>query len=207
MKDSDDFPDGCWFLTLTMHENLDMSDTQRCWGILSDAWDKLLKRIRRHLPYSPQYIQIPEISPEEKRLHAHLLINAGFAARPYPRIPKAVWLSPFLHDNPREVGLGYEYAIEPVQTAGMAAWYVSKYIGKAMGVKFPKGARRVRTSRNFPYPPGNGKLPGWDYEVLQCSERGRKSLVRHVLTNHEIVDKERGGYVTWNHPLIARDIT
>jgi len=202
-----EFPQGVWFVTLTMHERMNNSKIDFWWSVLSHAWDMLLKRMRRAIPHQPVYVQIPEFSPAEKRLHCHVLINASFDAYESTRKGSRRWRSRFFHDSARSCGLGYDYDLRPVKSAVSAGWEVSKYIGKSLDVEIPKGARRVRTSHNFPLPDVSEPLPGWDYLPIPNSRSGRSLLLMHVLRGERIIDKELGGYVDIKHPLISCDFT
>jgi len=55
-----------------------------------------------------------------------------------------------MKNNARSCGLGYEADVQNIESDGMAAAYVSKYIGKSLGGKpLPSHFRRVRCSQNW----------------------------------------------------------
>lgn len=78
---------------------------------------------------------IPE-KHEDGRMHVHALWNAGVSKR---------WLK----DNARKRGLGYQAEVKRVSNSGSASKYVTKYVGKNLGIDVPAHFRRVRVSKNW----------------------------------------------------------
>jgi len=120
------------FVTITSHEKLaNFNATERVWR---SAWDALYQALKRRTPRF-QYMIVPE-RHKSGRMHVHALWNASVTKR---------WLK----DNARRRGLGYECAVEHVDTSGRAQRYVVKYVGKDIGTDVPRHFRRVRVSRGW----------------------------------------------------------
>lgn len=83
------------------------------------------------------YLLVTEKHKKGGRIHAHFLTNAQMNERWYK-------------DNARACGLGYEAKVEPIESDGKAAAYVSKYISKSLGGQpLPRKFRRVRCTQNW----------------------------------------------------------
>lgn len=146
-KEGDKF----WFITLTTHRKLRSFEASlKAWR---SAWDKLYHRMKRENPKPMHYVLLPELAPETGRLHAHMIVNCSFGAT-YKRTDKngKDWYDcRWMKDNPAQCGLGYMNDVRPVNNSGLAAWYVSKYVGKTLEVdKWPEHFRRVRPSVGWP---------------------------------------------------------
>ncbi len=142
------------FLTLTSHEKLDPSGSLRVWP---KAWAKLRERAR-YQTGGFNYLLVPE-QHEDHRLHVHAIETAGLGTR---------WWK----DNARACGLGFMAEEEAAQTAGGAAYYCIKYLTKSIEWQdWPKGFRRVRTSRQWPKLPESAPLVGWRFEALPKLEQ------------------------------------
>lgn len=143
--------DKFWFVTLTTHRSL--RTFEKSLAVWRHAWDKLYHRMKRANPRPMHYVLLPELAPETGRLHAHMLINCDFGAiyKGLDKKGKPRWDCRWMKDNPAECGLGYMNDVRPVDNAGLAAWYVSKYVGKSLEVdKWPEHFRRVRPSVGWP---------------------------------------------------------
>lgn len=155
------------FLTLTSHEKLNATTSMQVWPV---AWKKLKDRAR----YSAkgfQYLLVPE-QHKDGRLHVHAIETAGLG--------KHWW-----KDNARECGLGYMAEEEEARTPGGAAYYVVKYLTKALEYQeWPRGFRRVRTSAQWPKPPEMPIVEGWEWEPLRQEEQ----------LSIAIQDLRQGGY-------------
>lgn len=137
-----------FFVTLSTHEKLFGFDQQLY--VWRDGWTKLKERMRRAAVGKLRYVLLPELAPETNRLHQHMLVNQGFGAKPR-KSPKKGYSCSWLHDNPRQCGLGYANDIKPIDSPAAAAAYTAGYIGKALTVTdWPTNFRRVRTSTNWP---------------------------------------------------------
>jgi len=137
------------FLTLTSHAKLGPEKTIE---VFSSAWNVLRGRARRRAPQG-QYILIPE-RHKDGRLHAHAVTTFHLGQR-------------FWKDASAEVGLGYMAEEEIARTPGGAAFYVAKYLSKALTVTdWPKYWRRVRTSRRWPKLPPLPENEDWRFLTL-----------------------------------------
>lgn len=184
-----------YFLTYTVKEVTGKLDRQI--HIFRSAWDKVSKRMRRTVKRDLTYVLIPELSPVKKRLHAHMLCDYGFGAKPEPGKQKTKWL----HDNLYTSGLGYKYDIQWLDTAQRAAYYATKYIGKGLSEVFPSGFRRVRTSQNFFE---LGETPKDDdilWQFIPCNSTGRRKLLLVYMSGALVWDMEHAQPVDLQHPL------
>lgn len=137
------------FLTLTSHEKLSASASL---AVMPHAWDQLNKRARRVAP-GYQYLLIPE-PHKDGRVHVHAIETSALGER---------WWK----DTARECGFGFMAEEEELRSAAGAAYYVTKYITKGLeGHEWPKGFRRVRTSRAWPKLPALPAAEGWEWSVL-----------------------------------------
>lgn len=91
--------------------------------------------------------------PEQHKtgvLHAHIIATTHLKTR---------WFK----DNAYKVGFGFMAKSIPIEEAALVTGYVTKYLGKSIEyTKWPKGFRRVRTSRNWPKNPAE-IMPGWEW--------------------------------------------
>lgn len=141
-----------WLATLTLLGGKRSLDRQVY--IWRSAWPKLYHRMKRHTRKlgNPElhYAIAPELSPEEGRMHCHMLLNDSLGATPTGR-KKDPYISSWLKDNCAEVGLGYMADIRPMPNSKIGSWYMSKYVGKALGVEdWPKYLQRIRVSNKWP---------------------------------------------------------
>jgi len=126
------------FVTLTSHERLvSFNQTLYVWP---KAWKKLKDRVNYRVP-GWHYILIPE-QHRDGRLHVHLIASTDLGTR---------WWK----DNARASGLGFKAEEEEFKAGraepGRAAAYVTKYLGKQLGVKaWPRYFHHIRTSQHFP---------------------------------------------------------
>jgi len=133
------------FWTVTSHRKI--RTVSRGIYVWRKAWPKLRKRLQR-AERNVAYMLVPE-QHKDGALHIHLLASAKVSER---------WCK----DNAAECGLGYIGEYTQVRSAGMAAFYVAKYLTKeSHQLKWPKYFRRVNTSRNWPRPDEVEKRPEW----------------------------------------------
>ncbi len=122
------------FVTITMSAKIrgfrySISKWPKCWARLSS-------RIRRAWP-GIRYVLLPE-QHEDGTLHTHAIMGAAIGN---------TWISKSAH----KCGLGYMSQSKPLRSSSLAAFYVSKYVGKSLTVEdWPKGFRRIRTSQKWP---------------------------------------------------------
>lgn len=200
------------FVTITIDEKSGILDRQI--EIFRSAWDRLSKRLRRAVGRDLTYVQIPELSPEKHRLHAHMIADWDFQ-RDTSALRKRTnrltgqtewyWYSKFLHDHLKPSGLGYIYDIQPLESVDQAASYCSKYIGKGLSERFPSGFRRVRTSQNFPDVPKTDAETLYEWEVININAQGRQILLSEVFAGSVIFDLDKRENVTLNHSMFVRE--
>lgn len=122
------------FLTITMrgyHDNF-----EKCVAAWPKIWSRLSSRIRYHHK-GVRYVLLPE-QHEDGRLHVHMIASATIKKR---------WIK----DSAFGSGGGFMGDSKPLKSSKKAAWYVSKYVGKSLGViAWPPKFRRIRTSQKWP---------------------------------------------------------
>lgn len=139
-----------YFLTLTSHERLNARQSVYVWP---KAWAKMRDRMKYANGGTFQYLMVPE-QHHNGRLHIHAIETAGLG--------KGV-----IKTMARESGLGYMDDESAVKTPTGAAMYVSKYLGKQLEfTRWPKGFRRVRTSRQWAKLPPREGVEGWEFGIL-----------------------------------------
>lgn len=134
--------DGEWhLLTITAHrKRRGLASVEN----IRQGWKKLVNRIAykaKENDYPLYYARVWE-QHKDGTFHCHVLINQNFGNR---------WLK----DASAACGIGYQADWRKVENAGQAAGYVAKYTLKNAsiargGVEWPKGLRRIETSRNWP---------------------------------------------------------
>jgi len=124
----------CKFVTITTAEWYKSSAAAS--AAFPRAWNKLYCRLKRGNSLL-MYLLTIEFGSKSGHMHAHFLTNA---------IQNERWYK----NNARACGMGYQAKVEPVESDGKAAAYVSKYIGKSLaGQQLPPHFRRVRCSQNW----------------------------------------------------------
>lgn len=138
------------FLTLTPHEKLTPAQS---FYVLPRAWKKLHIRYQREIAGRDpgSYFVVPERMPKSGKVHSHFIITGGLTQR---------WWK----NNARECGLGYQCESKQINSIGPAG-YVTKYLTKTLTEQWPKGRRRVNTSRNWPVVPKSEELVGWEFST------------------------------------------
>lgn len=155
-----DLGETLYMITLTSHERLSREGSVNVWP---KAWKKLHSRAK-YRQRTAQYVLIPERHKSGK-LHVHLISTWSM---------KQKWWK----DNARECGLGYQNRVREVKEPAIAAWYVSKYVGKSIAdEEWPRGFRRVRVSQQWPKLP-RGELPNWRFSVVDKKETLSEAVAR-----------------------------
>lgn len=140
----------------------------KSWGALGGRWDRLSNRLARRLGRRLSYFGTVELQ-RRGNPHLHLLLrDSGY-------IPKAE-----IHQLGYAVGFGFS-DIRQIAT-GSGVVYVTKYLHKAAGQILPKGARRIRRSRDWYSPPPKPRCswgPDWQWQSIEHldGERVRAELV------------------------------
>jgi hypothetical protein len=126
-----------WFFgTLTMH---------RKWSGAASVtnfrknWNKFYQRMKRATKGKLYYVLLPE-SHKDGSLHVHIISTCQTDTR---------WWK----DNAARCGMGFKSENQPIVSTVKAAFYVSKYVGKSLGVSaWPANLRRIRFSLAWPKP-------------------------------------------------------
>lgn len=166
------------FITITSHEKLTSFEaTQAVWR---KAWPVLYAALKRR-DTNLQYFIVPE-RHKDGRMHIHALWTAGVSQK---------WLK----DNGRKRGLGYQAKVKKVESAGAAVRYVTKYVGKTLGVETPKRTRRVIVSQGWPdIPAPNTAHNSLEWEYINGN--GALSLVYRECADkrYNLIDLQTGEY-------------
>ena len=124
------------FITITMSRKL--KTRAQCLYTWPKCWSKLSARLRRKYK-GVRYVLLPELH-KDGRVHVHAIMSHGVGER---------WLK----DNSAYSGLGFMAESDPMKRDNIyfSIWYVTKYIGKGLGVPdWPRNYRRIRTSQMWP---------------------------------------------------------
>jgi hypothetical protein len=118
-------------------------------------WPKLVRRANYHTNKVEGQKWSYYLIPEQHKtgvLHAHLIASTNLKTR---------WWK----DNAYACGFGYMAESEPISEPALAIGYINKYLSKSIQyTRWPKGFRRVRTSRNWPKEPSQ-IMPGWEWST------------------------------------------
>jgi len=172
---------GEWsFLTLTAHRK------QR--GIksvsnLRDGWKKFYNRILAKTGKTAENLHFAKVWEQhaDGSYHLHILIDLCLGTR---------WAK----NNAAGVGLGYQADWRTVPNAGMVAGYIAKYTLKNSsiskgGVAWPKGLRRIETTRNWPALAKFMEKSEWDWVVFQNEEFQNHMAEPYEFSGFKIIDK------------------
>jgi hypothetical protein len=157
------------FVTVTLPGYLGVDGTLKRWR---KCWPKLSTRIRREVGEKWHYVYVHE-QHKDGRLHVHMVSSAQMLTRWYK-------------DNCATSGFGFIADVRPVEDEAEAARYISKYLTKTLngGSPWPRGWRRISTSRGWPLLPESGQS-GYDFEYVP----------RSVSISAEIARYQRDGFV------------
>lgn len=164
-----------YFGTLTMH---------RKWrGAASVVnfkknWNKFYQRLKRNTDGPLYYILLPE-RHKDGSLHVHIISTCGAPSR-------------FWKDAGAKCGMGFQNQNEPLNSTVKAAFYVTKYIGKAVGLaNWPADLRRVRFSVRWPKPLQNAPI-SW-----QCvpPDMAKHAVRKRLAMGYKIVNAMTGEVV------------
>jgi hypothetical protein len=140
-------------------------------------WPKFYARWKRSSP-NLHYVMLPE-HHKDGRLHMHALTSSNLPKRWYK-------------DNGAGCGLGYMNDATPIKSLAHAAFYVTKYVTKTLGIHaWPKTLHRVRTSAGWPK---LAKLESDErWEICQASEFESKLANWHIM--HWTIIEARSGEI------------
>jgi len=149
------------FLTLTSHERLSASQTLKVWP---HAWKKLHTRANR-ADGKATYLMVPE-RHLDGRLHMHAVVTWSLDER---------WWK----DHARACGLGFMADTSEIETPTGVGFYLVKYVTKTMhDMTWPKGWRRVRTSRDWPKLADQTTPENWTFSVLEKADNLMSEVTR-----------------------------
>lgn len=171
---------GGWsFLTLTSHKRRRKAKSVNC---LREGWKKFYNRILAYLGKSAQDFWYCKVWEQHKdgTFHLHVLCNVLISER---------WAK----DNAAECGMGNQSDWHSIENAGQVAGYMAKYTLKNAdmardGIEWPKGLRRIETSRNWPDLPKikASEEIGWIVKMTRGEQV--QSANRYHLRGFDILD-------------------
>jgi len=174
---------GQWsFLTLTAHKSkrksASISNLRKGWKLL---YNRILATMGGHaenLSYAKVFEQ-----HENGAFHLHILINICLGTR---------WAK----DNSASCGMGYMADWHEVDNAGQIAGYIAKYSLKNAniargGIEWPKGLRRIETSRNWPDLPELKASEEIGWIVKMTRDEQTQSAQRYFIRGFEVIDTVR----------------
>lgn len=171
---------GQWsFLTVTAHKSKRKAASI---SNLRAGWKKLYNRIIATMGKSAKDLRYAKVweQHEDGGFHLHILINICLGTR---------WAK----DNSAQCGMGYMADWHEVQNAGQVAGYIAKYSLKNAtmergGVSWPKGLRRVETSRNWPVLPKLDTESSIEWIIKMTRDEQLASANRWALRGFEMID-------------------
>lgn len=136
--------DGWYFVTITSSSKA--HKYAKTLENLRGGFDRLYHRMRRKAGRKIFYVRVFEHHKSGK-LHMHMLANWQASTRWYK-------------DNAAACGMGYQCRQRAIDSVGLAAWYIAKYLSKSLaGEHMPKSVRRINTSHGWPaLPPSESEL-------------------------------------------------
>lgn len=142
-------------------------------------WPRFYARWKRASP-DLHYALLPE-HHKDGRLHIHALTSANLSKRWYK-------------DTGAECGLGFMNDAQELESIAKAAFYVTKYVTKTLGVHtWPKSLHRVRTSAKWPKIEKFQSDEQW--EIVQADTMPQK-LANWTIMNWIVVDIKSGEILT-----------
>lgn len=177
---------------------------------LKSAWKKLYDRLRYKFEGQKlEYVWIYERHTSEDkrgaqktRYHIHAILRASIAGDNKYNAAKEYFYHPEMHnwlkDNAAACGAGYMCHAVKIQdnSAGFVAGYIVKYMTKDaqdLGM-FPKGYRRVTTSRGFGSPKTQSDMV-WEYRahILKGEVMRRVKITDVSIGKTVTLESFRGG--------------
>jgi len=175
---------GEWsFLTLTAHAK---SRREKSIVSIREGWKKFYNRVLEKTSLDQEVLYYCKVweQCQDGTFHLHLLISVCYGTR---------WAK----DAAASCGMGYMADWQEIENAGQVAGYISKYTLKNAtmargGIEWPKGIRRIETSRNWPILPK--KAPYEDLGWIVKFERDDQLRTAQVYNNRgfDILDTVKG---------------
>lgn len=174
-----------YFGTLTMHRNW------RGWASIVNFqtnWNKFYQRMKRDTEGKLLYALLPE-KHKDGSLHVHLISTC--------QCPTNWW-----KDKGAECGMGFQNENEYLDDSARAAFYVTKYVGKSIGITdWPPRFRRVRYSIRWPNPPKN---EDWTWTIAPA-ELAKHLVLRREEMGYELVNSVTGEIINADRQSPLRD--
>jgi hypothetical protein len=150
---------------------------------LRDGWDRVYTCINALFSRdgeTPHYSRIWE-QHEDGSFHLHAMLDVVMSKR---------WIK----DTAFAAGLGHQADWRKIDNAGQAAGYMAKYTLKNAtiargGVQWPKGLRRIETSRNWPKLPDLRVSEQWEWIIKMTRDEQLQSAGRINTRGFEILDQ------------------
>ena len=174
------------FITITSRPTY--ADFAACNAAFPRAWNKFQGRMRRKRK-ELTYLLIPE-KHQNGRLHYHFLTNLGEKKR---------WVK----DNAYLSGFGYIADVQAIKSDGMAAAYISKYIGKGLGATgLPHKFRRVHTSQNWEtLPKLDAQSANFDWLVCRTTVSLWSATEQCQKENRTMIEGKTGEYFDYGSTI------
>lgn len=184
---------GEWlFVTLTAHRKA--HSDKRTIENLKSAWKRLYDRLRyKFKGQKLEYVWLYEKhtgtdakGQPKQTYHVHMILRAVVAGGNKWNARKKYWYHPEMHnwlkDNAAAIGAGYMAHAAKIEESngGLVAAYITKYMTKdAQNLQgFPRGMRRIQTSRAFGSPQTQESPLSWEFRAHLL----RGDIARHVKT-------------------------
>jgi hypothetical protein len=172
---------GEWsFLTLTAHRK---QRKLKSVSNIRDGWKKFYNRILSNFEKSAANIYYCKVWEQHSdgSFHLHILISILLGKR---------WAK----NNAVAVGMGNQADWHKVENAGMVAGYVAKYTLKNAyvargGISWPKGLRRIETSRNWPILTRRETEEQWNWYYRQNRTAQIVLAEPYIESGFTVVDK------------------
>jgi len=172
---------GEWsFLTLTAHRK-----TRGAFSVsnLRAGWKKFYNRILSNIGKNASELYFCKVWEQHRKgsFHLHILINICLGTR---------WAK----DNAARTGMGNQSDWRKVDNAGQIAGYVAKYSLKNAtlergGIAWPKGIRRIETSRNWPKLTPKMKDENWAWIVFTSRKFQQYATEGYLEAGFTLIDK------------------
>lgn len=141
---------GQWyFATITAHRF--WRGKEKSYENIRTNWDKLRKRMIRQHGKNFDYFRVWEYH-KDGSFHLHIITNCQLPyAEKTNKKGEKKFTCAWLKDNAAECGLGFMADYQPLDNAGFAAHYVTKYMTKSFedSDKWISGMRRYQTSHDW----------------------------------------------------------
>jgi len=171
---------GEWsFLTITAHKK---HRKEKSVANLRQGWKKLYNRILAFFGKKATNIYYCKVWEQhaDGGFHLHILLSVCLGTR---------WAK----NNAAECGLGFQADWRKVDNAGQVAGYAAKYTLKnaqiARGnIQWPKGLRRIETSRNWPILPKLDQESAWSWIIKMSRGEQLASGQRFFARGFDVLD-------------------